>query len=144
MTGVFITSTCETPGTNRLEIVGTQAKLVLESDTLTVVRNAVSSDQWIKSATAASSKPQTLAETVVYPSDSSGYGMLLANFVSAILTGVPLIASGSEGTQSVELANAMLYSAWTGQSVLLPLDSGAYESKLRHVCKMPNGASRAM
>jgi hypothetical protein len=56
---------------------------------------------------------------------------IIQNFVDAILDGVPLIAPAAEGIHSVELANAMLYSAWTDTTVDLPLDGGAYELALR-------------
>ena len=40
-TGVFITSTGEAPGTNRLEIAAERGKLVYENDRLTFTRNEV-------------------------------------------------------------------------------------------------------
>ena len=41
-------------------------------------------------------------------------------FVDAITQGTPLIAPGEEGLYSVEVANAALYSSWTGQTMELP------------------------
>ncbi|MCZ0944573.1 MAG: gfo/Idh/MocA family oxidoreductase, partial [Gammaproteobacteria bacterium] len=35
------------------------------------------------------------------------------------------------GLPSIELANAMLLSAWRGQAVALPLDAEAYEATLQ-------------
>src|SRR5437867_1832706 len=40
-TGVFVATTGEAPGTNRLEIVGEKGKLVLEQGTLTLFENAI-------------------------------------------------------------------------------------------------------
>jgi predicted dehydrogenase len=54
----------------------------------------------------------------------------LQNFVDAILDGTPLIAPGSDGVASVELANAILLSAWRRAPVTLPLDGMAYEREL--------------
>jgi hypothetical protein len=51
--------------------------------------------------------------------------------VDAILDGAPLIVPGAEGTNSVEIANAALYSTWTRQTVELPLNSKAYEEALQ-------------
>ena len=42
-----------------------------------------------------------------------------------------LLIDAPEGLHSVELANAMVYSAWTDSPVELPLDSAAYEAALR-------------
>ena len=47
------------------------------------------------------------------------------------MDGAPLIVPGSEGINSVEIANAALYSTWTGEAVELPLDSAAYERALQ-------------
>jgi len=58
------------------------------------------------------------------------HATVMQNFVDAIVENKPLIAPGEEGLYSVEVANAALYSSWTGQVVELPLDSAAYEQKL--------------
>ena len=51
----------------------------------------------------------------------------MKNFVEAILDGAPLIAPAEEGIRSLELANAMIYSSFTGGTVELPLNAGTYE-----------------
>jgi hypothetical protein len=54
-----------------------------------------------------------------------------ANFLSAIQNGAPLVADGSQGRLSLELANALIYSSHrSGQPVSLPLDRGAYSALL--------------
>jgi predicted dehydrogenase len=58
---------------------------------------------------------------------------ILNNFADAILDGAPLIAPAREGVHSVELANAMLYSTFTGQTIELPLDGAAYERQLSNL-----------
>jgi hypothetical protein len=55
----------------------------------------------------------------------------MENFVAAILDGAPLIAPGSEGVLSVELANAIVFSALEGREVALPLDGAAWERRLQ-------------
>ena len=40
---------------------------------------------------------------------------------------------GEEGLPSVELANAMLYSGLLNQTVTLPLDAAAFETKLNQL-----------
>ena len=49
-TGVFVTSTGESPGTNRFEIVGTRGRLVLENDQLTFTRNETDMIQFSQTA----------------------------------------------------------------------------------------------
>jgi hypothetical protein len=45
---VFITTTGEAPGTNRLEVVGTKGKLVSEAGVLTFSQNSIASDAAIR------------------------------------------------------------------------------------------------
>ena len=56
---------------------------------------------------------------------------VLRNFVDAILDGTPLIAPAAEGIHSVSMANAMILSAWTGETISLPLDGARYEAELQ-------------
>ena len=129
-TGVFITTTGEAPGTNRLEIAGDRGKIVLESDKITFSRTVESVDHVNK--TSVNSFPSVDTWECQIP--AKGYGgqhvEILQNFVDAILDGKALIAPAREGINSVELANAMLYSAFTDTTVQIPLDGAAYESAL--------------
>lgn len=59
------------------------------------------------------------------------HATVMQNFTDAILDGTPLIVPGEEGMNSVEIANAALYSTWTDKTVELPLDGAAYEKELR-------------
>ena len=60
-------------------------------------------------------------------------------FIEAIRNGAPLIAPAEEGIHSVELANAMLYSSFTGKTIELPLDGRAYERHLKKlIAAKPN------
>ncbi|MEO5958231.1 MAG: gfo/Idh/MocA family oxidoreductase, partial [Opitutaceae bacterium] len=56
---------------------------------------------------------------------------ILQNFTAAILDGATLISPGAEGIHSVELANAILLSAWQGKPIDLPLDGAVYERALQ-------------
>lgn len=129
-TGVFVTTTGETPGTNRLEIAGDRGKLVYEGGKITFTRTEITvTDALTKSRDSFPSIPTWNCDIPV-----NGYGgqhtEVLQNFVNAILDGSDLIAPAVEGIHSVELANAMLYSAWTDSTVNVPLDASAYEAAL--------------
>ncbi len=130
-TGVFITSTGEAPGTNRLELAGDMGKLVLEDGVLSFTRNKVPASEFLKTSKEAFAKPEV--ERVTFNIEGSGgqHYEILENFARAILEGTPLIAPAEEGINSVELANAMLYSSLTGRPVELPMDGLAFEQELR-------------
>ena len=125
--GTFITSSGETPGSNRFEIAGTKGRLILENDTLTLTRNAVPSDEWCKTSEIGFQKPETTVEEIPIPGADAPHATLMTNFVNAILDGEALIAPGPEGLGSVELANVMVYSGLKDESVDLPMDGEAWE-----------------
>ena len=132
-TGVFITSTGESPGTNRFEIVGETGKLVLENNRLSFTRNEVSMLDFSKSSKAGFARPDVWNVDIPFDNTGPQHHLIVQNFVDAIIEGVPLIAPGSEGIHSVEFANAVLYSSLENKTIDLPLDSAAYEKKLQQL-----------
>ncbi|MCE9610532.1 MAG: Gfo/Idh/MocA family oxidoreductase [Chthoniobacter sp.] len=132
-TGVFISSTGEAPGTNRFEIIGTRGKVVLENDRLTFTRNAADMIEFSQTATSGFAKPESELVEIAFASEANAHAVLMQNFVDAILDGTPLVAPGEAGLGSVELANVLLYSSLLGQTVELPLDGTAWETKLNEL-----------
>lgn len=130
-TGVFVTSTGESPGTNRLEITAERGRLVYEANRLVLQRNAVPMSEFSRTATEAFSRPPV--EDVIV--EAKGHGgqhvEVLQNFVAAILDGAAPVARAEEGLASLELANAMLLSAWTNETIELPLDGARYAKALQ-------------
>ncbi len=132
-TGVFVSSTGETPGTNRFEIVGTRGKIVLENNKLTFTRNDADMIQFSKNAKTGFAKPEIWNVEIPFADAPATHAALMQNFVDAILDGAPLLVPGEEGIHSVELANVMLYSSLISQTVELPMDSAAFEAKLQQL-----------
>jgi predicted dehydrogenase len=132
-TGVFITSTGEAPGTNRLEIVGERGRLVVEGGRISFTRNEVSMLEFSKTSKAGFARPEIWNVEIPAPNTGAAHHEITQNFVDAILDGVPLISPAAEGIYSVELANAILYSSLMQQTIELPLDGAAYEAKLNQL-----------
>jgi predicted dehydrogenase len=132
-TGVFITSTGEVPGTNRLEICGTRGRVVLESDRLTFLRNETDMIEFSRNAKVGFAKPELWHVEIPIQNAAAPHVTILQNFVDAILDGTPLLTPGEDGLHSVELANVILYSSLLGQTVELPMDSAAFEKKLQQL-----------
>ncbi len=134
-TGVFITTTGEAPGTNRLEVCGERGKIVVESGKLTWFRNTVGQSEFLRTSKQPFARPETW--TIDIPCNGNGgqHVEILQNFTNAILDGQPLIAPAEEGIKSVELGTAMLYSSFTGKTVELPLDGKAYERHLKRLVR---------
>ncbi len=130
-TAVFITSTGEYPGTNRLEISGDRGKLVLEEGRLRWWR--LEKPERVFCFTAQESfyqAPMTLVEAEE-PSPVSGHRIILENFAAAALFGEKLIAPGEDGLRELSLSNAAYLSTWTDDWVTLPLDEKAFEDRLQ-------------
>jgi len=127
---VFVTTTGELPGTNRLEVVGDRGRLVYEGGQIVFDRTPRSVREFKETT------PDLFGSMACWKCEipASGYGKqhlgILQNFVEAILDGSPLIAPAVEGVHSVELANAMILSGLTRETVDLPLDGARYAAKL--------------
>lgn len=131
-TGVFITTTGEAPGTNRLEIAGSNGKLVIETGKgIVFIRNEVPSDHHLKTCKASFDTPPVWNIDIPINGHGGQHKEILQNFVEAVLGKAELIAPAVEGIHSVELGNAMLYSALHQQPVLLPLNEQQYEDFLK-------------
>ncbi len=130
-TGVFVASTAEAPGTNRLEIVGSKGRLVLEEGRLRFTRNDGDMLEFSRTAKGGFTKPEVWNVEIPFENAAAPHAQLMENFVAAALDGVPLIAPGSEGLHSVELANAIVFSALNGREIALPMDAAAWEVRLQ-------------
>ena len=128
--GTFITSTADTPGTNRLEIVFDGGSLICEKNQLILNKLSVRESLFTKENTAAYAYPE--CETFVVETDGENkqhVGVMNA-FASAILRDEPMIADGREGLLGLMLSNAMHLSAWTGREIELPLDEQLFKDLL--------------
>jgi predicted dehydrogenase len=142
--GVFITTTGEAPGTNRLEVVGEDAKVVIEqNDALQITRNEVSSVTFSRTSREPFAKPAATTSTVTITETAPQHVGILRNFVAAIQGREPLLAPAVEGIHSVELANAMLWSSLRDQPVVLPLDAAAFAADLEPLIRRSRFAAKA-
>lgn len=135
-TGVFITSTGEAPGTNRLEVAGDRGRLVVEDGRMEFRRNEVPAREYSRSTKEMFAAPPVWNISIPLPPDRGEQHIgILKNFTNAILRGEPLIAPASEGVHSVELANAILLSSLEDRTVELPLSAPRYSRLLASLKK---------
>ncbi len=130
-TGTFITSTGEYPGSNRLEISGDRGRLVFEGDRLSRDGTTVAVSDYGRTSPERFKGPGVWRYEALESDRGPQHAGIIQNFVDAILDGAPLTAPAEEGIRSVELANAMMYSALEDRTIDLPLDGAAYEARLR-------------
>jgi predicted dehydrogenase len=129
-TATFITSTGEAPGTNRLEIAAENGRMVYENDKLTWLKNDVPMSEFSKTTREAFGAPKVTEVPLAANGHGGQHLEILKNFTDAILDGALLISPAAEGIHSVELANSILLSSWTGKAVNLPMDGAVYEREL--------------
>ncbi len=108
--GVFITTTGEAPGTNRLEVAAENGRIVVEGNTITVIRNLVPTSQFCKTSEKPFACPENITETVTFKNGGEQHLGIFKNFVATIKGEAELISPAVEGINSVELANAMILS----------------------------------
>lgn len=129
-TAVFITSTAEFPGTNRLEVTCDRGKLVLEGGQLTFRRCEQNVSDIIRESDEIFPAPSSWDVKIPVPSNDISATEVLTVFADAILNdGEPLV-TGAEAINELELGNAMLLSSLLKKEVELPIDAAEYEKEL--------------
>lgn len=129
-TGVFITTTADAPGDNRLEITGTKATLLCEGGRLILKRLEQDEREWCRTCPEGFKAPGFTQAEVETDGRNEQHSGVLNAFADAILHGGRLIADGREGINGLMLSNAMHLSSWLGQPVTLPIDEVQFKRLL--------------
>jgi len=142
-TGTFTTCTHDLDGTDRLEILGTQGKIVVEGSKKATVKRYARPEKQISDESTPESARQLMSgnsaglEGVVSTEvieDTSAWGAqhsgVLENFALTVLGEAELLAPGTDGIHGVRLANAIHLSAWTGREVPIDFDESEYLAEL--------------
>ena len=129
-TGVFITTTGDACGTNRLEIQLDKAQIRAEGEKLEVTEFEVSEPEFTKTNPSPFGHPNTFKVEVETDGENPQHIGVLKAWGGAILRGEKLVADGREGIFGLTLSNAMHLSSWTGKTVELPFDEELYYEEL--------------
>ncbi len=130
-TGVFITTTGETPGTNRFEVSGTKGKLLCENEKLLWYKNEADSLVYSQTAKGGFDKPKMEIIEVETDGKNPQHEGIINNFANHLLGLEDLFVEGTDGINGVELMNAIEYSGWhNGEEVTLPIDGDKYLAEL--------------
>ncbi len=130
-TGVFVTATSDTPGTNRLEITGDNGKLIIEDWKIEFYRNRISERKFNEKFTGVFGNPEVWKCDIPIQKNGDPHATILKNWVNAIVKDEALIAPGSEGINGLTLSNAMYLSSWMDDWVDLPIDEDLFYEKLQ-------------
>jgi len=130
-TGVFITSTGDAPGTNRLEITGDCGKLVCENDKLIFHKLSMPEQEFTKVNTKHFGKPDVEVIEVEHDGENQQHTGVFRAFANKILGKGELVASGHEGIHGLMISNAIHLSSWLGKPVELPIDEDLFYEELK-------------
>ena len=127
---MFVTTTGDAPGDNRLEITGTKATIICENSKLIMKKLAVDEREWCRTCPEGFKRPGCETFEVEMDGMNEQHVGVLNAFADAILHGGKLVADGREGINGLMLSNAMHLSSWLGQAVTLPIDEELYKTEL--------------
>ena len=130
-TGVFVASTGDLPGTNRLEITCDQGKLICEGGKLLMWKLPMGESQGYRQGADAYPRPKIEPIEVETDGENPQHIGVTNAFAAHILHGEPLVAEGAEGVNALMLSNAMHLSAWLERPVTLPIDEALFARLLR-------------
>lgn len=118
-TGVFVTTTGDTPGTNRFEITFEKGKLIAEDNKLMMWKNEMSEPEFSKINENPFARPDFTVSEVETDGENPQHSGVLNAFADAILNGGELVARGEEGINGLTISNAMHLSSWLGKEIVL-------------------------
>lgn len=129
-TGVFITSTGDAPGTNRLEITGEFGKLVCEDGKITFYKLKENLAAHCAECKAGFDKPEWEVIEVETDGENEEHVGIMKVFADCILEKKPLVADGKEGIRGLSISNAIHLSSWLNRTVELPIDENLFLEEL--------------
>ncbi len=133
--GVFITTTGEAPGVNRLEIASDKGLITIQDNNVTWEKIDSSTD-FIKNSKTLFDMPKSEKINFNFKVDLDQHvehQRLIQNFTNFLLGKENLYVNGKDGLDSVELINAMVLSGLEEKKINLPLDENRYEQKLEEM-----------
>lgn len=136
-TGVFMTSTGEYPGTNRLEISGDLGKIVLENGVLKRYKLKEPISEVIANSKQGFAQIDYGYEEIKQEGPETSHKGVLQNFANAVLFGEELISPGIDGINELTLSNAAYLSEWQGnREITLPFDIELFDNLLAEKAKL--------
>lgn len=135
-TAVFILSTGEIQREEQLCIIGTMGKITVSGTDITIEKNEIDAMEYGRVAQINTRDEMNTTTAVIHcGAPEFPYEMMLNNFSDAVLDGADLIATGTDGSNALEVTNAAYMSAWRSQKITLPIDAVEYDKMLQEQIK---------
>ncbi len=133
--GVFITTTGEAPGVNRLEIASDKGLIKIQNNNVEWEKIDSSTD-FINNSKTLFKMPKKEIINFNFKADLDPHiehQRLIQNFTNFLLGREKLFVNGKDSLNSVELINAMVLSGLDEEKINLPLNENRYEQKLEEM-----------
>lgn len=131
--GSFHISTAEGGRDERIELVGTGGVMRIGPNKVEVERFEPNFAEFRDVSQKKFAAPERVKVNLELDKSEGHHLEIYRNLHQAILEGTPLICDGEAGRMSLELANAMILSSYTGLEVGLPLDRSQYKALLERL-----------
>ena len=118
------------PATNRLEIVCSEGKLVLEGGVMKIYSLDFDEEEYRKGSEMSGAHKQPIIEEYSPSEKPEAHVGVLRAFIGKINGECELLADGREGVNQLTISNAAYLSAWTGSEISLPLDKSRFDALL--------------
>ena len=129
-TGVFVTTTGDAPGTNRLELTFEMGKIVCEHNKLIFDKLAENERPFCMNEKEGFKKPEMTRIEIETDGRNEQHTGVFKAFADRILHGGKLVAEGAEGIRGLTLSNAMHLSSWLDKTIELPFDEDLFLAEL--------------
>lgn len=129
-TGVFVTTTGDGNGSNRLEIQMDKCQIIVEGNDIKMVEYDISEPEHSKTNTDPFGPVPKHEVEVTHEGKAPHHPAVLNAWADHILHGGKMIAEGYEGINGLTLSNAMHLSSWLGKEITLPLDEDLFYEEL--------------
>jgi predicted dehydrogenase len=126
-TGYFYSTTAQWPGELRMEFSGELGQLVITDSAISLYRLEKSLSESLRDLPKFKRPAGEWEDVPLDEEDDGGHVKVVHCFALAIRRQGELVADGQDGLLSLELANALLLSGYTGRPVDLPLDRAEYD-----------------
>lgn len=118
LNGIFVASTGELPGINRLEISCDKAVITAYKDYIEIKEIPQSESYYRNMKNDEFIAPDETIKKIEFINDNKkAYKNIITNFYNAIVNNEEVIASGKEALYSLYICNAIYLSSWTNKSI---------------------------
>ncbi len=129
-TGYLYCSTNESGPGQMIEIFGDKGKLVLRNNELKFFQFKPGIKRFLATSKEMWGGPQLVEVPLKIPVKKTGHASVIGNMVRHLLRGEKLLTPGASGVASLELANAIMLSAYEKRWIKLPISRAKYDTML--------------